>query len=59
MFERVNKIKLLCAELIDLVEDVHKEKTSHLWFSNVFKTAAFNALIAAQMAAVKYVTWKD
>lgn len=27
------------------------------WETNVFKTAAFNAIIAAQMAVVKFLTW--
>jgi len=27
------------------------------WQTNVFKTAAFNAIIAAQMAVVKFLTW--
>ena len=29
------------------------------WTRNVFRTSAFNAIIAAQMALVKYLTWKN
>ena len=60
--QRVHKAKQLSADLIDLMEE-HKnditENGSKLtsWTSNVLKTAAFNAVIAAQMAVVKYLTW--
>lgn len=61
--ESVNKAKQLSADLIDLVEE-HKEKVRSQgvqlsWVTNVFRTAAFNAVIAAQMAVVKFLTWKD
>lgn len=69
----VTKVKQLSAELIDLVEAKRQEdldKADFLtgetrqvhqqsWLSNVFRTAAFNAIIAAQMAVVKFLTWKD
>lgn len=29
------------------------------WATNVLRTAAFNAIIAAQMAVVKFITWKE
>lgn len=61
--ENVTKAKQLSADLIDLVEE-HKEKISSQgvqlsWVTNVFRTAAFNAVIAAQLAVVKFLTWKD
>ena len=61
--ENVTKAKQLSADLIDLVEE-HKEKVSSQgiqlsWITNVFRTAAFNAVIAAQLAVVKFLTWKD
>ena len=61
--ENVTKAKQLSADLIDLVEE-HKEKVSSQgvqlsWVTNVFRTAAFNAVIAAQLAVVKFLTWKD
>ena len=64
--DNVTKAKQLMAEAIDLLEKDHQEKTvnmhkeiSSTWTRNVFRTAAFNAIIAAQMALVKYLTWKD
>ena len=61
--ENVNKAKQLSADLIDLIEE-HKEKLSSQgkqlsWITNVFKTAAFSAVVTAQMAVVKFLTWKD
>ena len=61
--ERVHKAKQLSADLIDLIEE-HKENISServqlSWITNVFRTAAFNAVIAAQMAVVKFITWRD
>lgn len=60
----VDKAKRLNAELIDLLDRMHLKATDNgnamsSWFRNVFRTAAFNAIIAAQMAIVKYLTWKD
>ena len=62
--DNVTKAKQLMAEAIDLLEKDHNEKTDDgkvmsSWYRNVFRTAAFNAIIAAQMALVKYLTWKD
>ena len=62
--DKVSLAKQLIADTIDLLEEDHKEKTFNgqamsSWTRNVFITAAFNALIAAQMAVVKYLTWKD
>ena len=62
--DNVTKAKQLMAEAIDLLEKDHNEKTNNgkmmsSWTRNVFRTAAFNAIIAAQMALVKYLTWKD
>lgn len=49
------------AEAIDLLEKDHGEKTDNgnmmsSWTRNVFRTAAFNAIIATQMALIKYLT---
>jgi hypothetical protein len=64
--EKVTKAKQLSADLIDLVENHHNENyidahgvTKSSWIINVFRTAAFNALIASQMAVVKYLTYKE
>jgi hypothetical protein len=61
--ERVHRAKQLSADLIDLIEE-HKENISServqlSWITNVFRTTAFNAVIAAQMAVVKFITWRD
>ena len=62
--DNVTKAKQLMADAIDLLEKDYVEKTDDgkvmsSWYRNVFRTAAFNAIIAAQMALVKYLTWKD
>ena len=62
--DKVTKAKQLSAKLIDLVENHHNEITDNgnkmsSWIMNVFRTAAFNALIASQMAVVKYLTYKQ
>lgn len=59
---RVNKVKMLMSEAIDILEGAHNESTDDgkvmtSWTKNVFRTAVFNAIIAAQMALVKYLTW--
>jgi hypothetical protein len=58
--ERVHKAKQLSADLIDLIEKHNSDnitlgRTS--WMYSVLRTAAFNAVIAAQMACVKFITW--
>jgi len=71
--EKVYKAKKLCADLIDMVEEKRQSNLDEAdkltgetkivhqqsWLSNVFRTAAFNAIIAAQMAVVKFLTWKE
>lgn len=65
--DKVGQAKKLMAEAIDLLEADHHEKVSDslgnptpsTWIRSVLRTAAFNAIIAAQMAVVKYLTWKD
>lgn len=58
----VDKAKQLSADLIDMVLDDHDVKTEgglsqSTWNRNILKTGAVNALIAAQMAVVKSLTW--
>lgn len=62
--EGVNKAKQLSADLLDLLNEYKNGKTDYgnkmvSWTTNVLFTAAFNAVIASQMAVVKYITWKD
>ena len=62
--EDVNKAKQLSADLIDLVLVNHNEVTDNgkamaSWYRNVLRTAAVNAIITAQMAVVKILTWND
>lgn len=64
--ETIIKAKKLSAELIDIVEQriefleaTKPEGSRLLWMTNVLRTAAFNAVIAAQMAVVKFLTWRD
>lgn len=61
---RVVKAKQLIASAIDLLEEVHQEKTnngaaSSTWYRNVFRTEAFNQLVNASSSLVKYLTWQD
>ena len=61
--DEVYEAKMLAAKQIDLLEKVHIKLTNDsantTWVRNVLRTQAFNALISAQMAVVKYLTWKD
>ena len=61
--DEVHEAKMLAAKQIDLLEKVHIKLTNDsantTWVRNVLRTQAFNALISAQMAVVKYLTWKD
>lgn len=61
---KLDKVRLLIAEAIDILEDTHKERTDNeramvSWTTNVFRTEAFNALTKASMSLVKYLTWKN
>ena len=61
---KVNEAKQLMAEALDLLKEAEKEKTefwtkTQSWEANVFRTNAFNKIVDAQMALVKYITWKD
>lgn len=58
----VDKVKMLFAETIDVMEDNHKkncEEKSPNWERNVFRTEAYNAAVRASSAIVKYLTWRD
>ena len=62
--DNVTKAKQLMAEAIDLLEKDNNEKTDNgarsiTRIRELLKTSAFNAIITAQMALVKYLTWKD
>lgn len=60
---KVIKAQQLLAEAIDLLEEVHQEKTNNgeatSWYRNVFRTEAFNQLVNASSSLVKYLTWRD
>ena len=61
--DEVYEAKMLAAKQIDLLEKVHIKHTNDSantsWVRNVLRTQAFNLLVSAQMALVKYITWKD
>ena len=61
--DEVYEAKMLAAKQIDLLEKVHIKLTNDSantsWVRNVLRTQAFNLLISAQMALVKYLTWKE
>ena len=58
----VDKAKRLSADLIDIVIDDHNVKTDNgkamaSWKRNVLRTLAVTAMVQAQMAVVKILTW--
>ena len=61
--DEVYEAKMLAAKQIDLLEKAHIKLTNDSantsWIRNVLRTQAFNLLVSAQMALVKYLTWKD
>ena len=62
--EKVNKAKRLMADALNLLKESQLEKTDsenkmQSWEANVFRTNAFNKIVDAQMALVKYITWED
>jgi hypothetical protein len=61
---KVNEAKQLMAEALDLLKEAEEEKTefgtkTQSWEANVFRTNAFNKIVDAQMALVKYITWNN
>lgn len=64
--DKVAKAKQLFADVIDMIcpdgeRDLLELKLGVNWDISlplIFRTGAFNAIIAAQMAVVKYLTWK-
>ena len=61
--EKVNEAKRLMANALDLLQQVELEKSDYGkvkqdWEANVFRTNAFNKIVDAQMALVKYITWR-
>jgi hypothetical protein len=64
--DKVYFAKKLMADAIDLLKeaDIEKAKLSSgtsitSWEANVFRTNAFNKIVDAQMALVKYLTWNN
>jgi hypothetical protein len=62
--DKVSKAKRLMAESIDLLFEAEAEKTNGgnamvSWESNVFRTNAYNKIVDAQMALVKYITFNN
>ena len=61
--DKVNKAKQLMADALDLLQQAELEKSDYgkvtqSWEANVFRTNAFNKIVDAQMALVKYITWR-
>lgn len=56
---KVDRVKHLFAEIIDDNKQYHADIEKPTWMQNVLHTMAFNACIAAQMAVVKFLTWKE
>ena len=61
--DKVNKAKQLMADALDFLQQAELEKSDYgkvtqSWEANVFRTNAFNKIVDAQMALVKYITWR-
>ena len=56
--EKVNKVKKLYAEIIDLLSDGNLDNGAS-GLADRIKGRAINEAMAAQMWAVKAITWKD
>jgi hypothetical protein len=62
--DKVGQAKKLMADALDLLQQAELEKSDYgkimqSWEANVFRTNAFNKIVDAQMALVKFITWKD
>lgn len=55
---QVDQAKLYSAKLIDLVIEKNSGIVNTTYWTNIFKTQAINLIIQAQMAVVKFITWK-
>ena len=53
--DKVGQTKKSFANLIDTVNDIPAES----YLANTFKGMAIRSCVAAQMAVVKFITWKD
>lgn len=53
--EKVDKVKQSFADIIDMIEDI----TALSYLGNTLKGMAIRACIKAQMAVVKYITFKE
>lgn len=56
--DKVNKIKELYAEIIDVLEQV-EDGTNYSEMQRSLKNTAIQQAILGQMSAVKVITWKD
>lgn len=57
--ESVNRVKKLFAELIDIANDSNKDSDRDSYMKATLRGMAIRSCIAAQMAVVKLITWKD
>ena len=53
---KVDRIKEICAELADMIEDDYKLKTDHSYVYNLVKGKALGEILNAQMNCVKLIT---
>lgn len=62
--DKITQARSLMAAVVDLLEEVHQERTSNgvassTWTRNVLRTEAFNQLVNASGSLVKYISWQD
>lgn len=57
--DAVHQAKQTFAGVIDQIGDPTASREPRSWMYSVLRTAAINATIAAQMAVVKFLTWKE
>lgn len=55
---KVDRIKEICAELADIIEDDWISKKDHSYVYNLVKGKALGSILEAQMCAVKLITLK-
>lgn len=57
--DRVGQAKQAFADIIDMIGDPSQDTEKRSYLYNITRTAAINTSMLAQMAVVKFLTWKD
>jgi hypothetical protein len=57
--DKVGQVKQTFANIIDMVGDPSLDTERRSYLYNIFRTSAINTSYIAQMAVVKFITWRD